>query len=279
MNAFNTTPLPLIFRDHNIVLSFAPKSACSHVVLWFYRHEGLIDAAQYYSDWPHNFRNDVYYKSATYKRRRRAAVEAQGRGFTLLRVTRDPVKRFVSCFRHAARWPLIDPLVKRKVGTAPAEDGLSLEDYFVALKGENLQTPAPIDVHSRAQNHPVWALPFDRVITLNVDETHLNPGLNAIEEALDLPQTDFAAYPQFAALRAHHYATDTPYTGDTPLEKLRIHRKETEAFPKKQLEALPVTTTMAQKLHGVDFARVASGDSAGALFGANCTLARAKVIP
>lgn len=274
MNAFNTTPLPLIFRERNIVLSFSPKSACSHVVLWFYRHEGLMEAAQYYSEWPHNFRNEVYYKSATYKARRRATVTTQGRGFTLIRVTRDPVKRFVSCFRHAARWPLIDPLVRRKVGIAPAEVGMSLEDYFTALRGEDLQTPAPIDVHSRAQNHPVWALPFDRVITLNVDETHVNPGLNAIEQALDLPQTDFDTYPQFGALRATHYATDTPYTGDTPLEKLRIARKETEAFPKKQLETLSLTATMAQKLHGVDFDCVASGDSAGALFQTGCPLAR-----
>ncbi len=274
MNPFNTTPLPLMFRDHNIVLSFSPKSACSHVVLWFYRHEGLLEAARYYSEWPHNFRNDVYYKSATYKRRRRAAVEAQGKGYTLIRVTRDPTKRFVSCFRHACRWPLVDPLVKRKVGHKPAEEGLSLNDYFTALKGEHLLTPAPIDVHSRAQTHPVWKVPFDRVITLNVDETHVNPGLNAIEDELDLPHTDFDTYPQFAALRAHHYATDTPYDGPEPLENLRIARKGSELFPKKQLEALPVTKAMAQKLHGVDFRQVSSGDSAKVLFQKGCALAR-----
>ncbi|MCX7568011.1 hypothetical protein OS189_16840 [Sulfitobacter sp. F26169L] len=274
MNPFNTTPVPLMFSDHNIVLSFSPKSACSHVVLWFYRHEGLMEAAGYYSAWPHNFRNEVYYKAATYKRRRRAAVEAQGKGYTLIRVTRDPTKRFVSCFRHAVRWPLVDPLVKRKVGTTPARDGMSLNDYAQALQGEDLQTPSPVDVHSRVQNHPLWQVGFDRIITLNVDETHVNAGLNAIEAELGLSKTDFASHPQFAALREVHYATDTPYEGDTPLEQLRIPREGSVQFPKKQLETLPQTKAIAQKLHGVDFGRVSSGDSAKVLFQQGCALAR-----
>lgn len=274
VSPFAMAPPPLIFRDHNIVLSFAPKSACSHVALWFYRHEGLMEAASYFDDWPHHFRTDVYYRSTTYLRRRRAVVEAQAKGYTLIRVTRDPTKRFVSCFRHACRFPTIYESLRRKLGHDPATQGLSLNDYYTLLFGENLQAPSSIDIHLRAQTHPVWMQHFDRVITLNIDETHMNPGLNAIEDALGLEQTQFKDYPQFDSLRATHYAIDRPYDGVEAIENLRFSRESTKHFPKQQLEVLPLSHKMAQELHGVDFGQVHSGDTDNVLFQSGCALAR-----
>jgi len=259
-------PRPLIFSQHNIVLSFSPKSACSHVIVWFLLKEGLLGAANYYHEWPHAFRTDVYYHTRVYKARAQKLIKSEGQGFTLIRVTRDPAKRLVSCYRHACRWNLIDHLVRRKVGIKPAEDGMSMMDYYTALRGEDLMLPSKVDVHACAQTHPVWKVGFDRIITLNVDETHLNPGLHAIEAELGLGHTHFDRHPKFDALRETHYATDTPHTGPEPVEALRIRRKQTGRFPKKQLEALPLVQQMTAELHGADLGHVQSGDSKGVLF-------------
>lgn len=261
-----TTPRPLIFGQHNIVLSFSPKSACSHVIVWFFLKEGLLGAANYYDEWPHKFRTDVYHNTRIYKARMQRVLKSDGKGFTLVRVTRDPVKRFVSCYRHACRWNLVDTLVHGKVGIKPSEDGLSITDYHAALKNENLLRPSKIDVHSCAQRHPVWQVGFDRIITLNVDETHINPGLNAIEAELGLGLTQFDRHPKFDSLRQAHYATDVHYDGSVPLEQHRIHRKQTSQFPKRQLESSEQVHRMAQQLHGVDFGLVGSGDTSGVLF-------------
>lgn len=259
-------PRPLIFSQHDIVLSFSPKSACSHVIVWFLLKEGLLGAANYYDGWPHAFRTDVYYNTRVYRARAQKLIKAQGQGFTLIRVTRDPVKRFVSCFRHACRWNLVDHLVHAKRGIKPARDGMSITDFHGGLRNENLKLPSRVDVHVCAQTHPVWKVGFDRIITLNVDETHLNPGLHAIEAELGLGHTHFDRHPKFDALRAGHYATDTPHTGPGPVEELRIRRKETGLFPKKQLESSALVHEMATELHGIDIGHVGSGDSKAVLF-------------
>lgn len=248
------------------MLSWSPKAACSHVVVWFFLKENLLHAANYYNPWPHVFRTDVYYRSHTYQRRWNTLCESQGKGFTLIRITRDPVKRFVACFRHAARYDFLHTLVRRKVGTDPARDGLSLVDYHKALRGEQLTAPSPVDIHACAQNHPVWNAKFDRVITHNLDETPLNEGLNTIEAELGLGQTRFQNFPKFEALRQSHYAKDVTYTGDIPLEEYRFYPKDTDTFPKRQFETHPLVHEMTAELHVEDIGKVSKGDTAGRLF-------------
>jgi len=235
-------------------------------VVWFFLKENLLHAANYYHPWPHTFRNDVYYRTHTYQRRAHVLRETGGEGFTLIRVTRDPVKRFVSCFRHACRHDFLHQLVRRKVGTDPAQDGLSLADYHTALSGEQLTLPSVIDIHACAQALPVWDLAFDRVITHNLDETPLNEGLNLIEAELGLPVTRFERFPKFEALRQSHYARDAVYNGAEPLERFRFRAADTDSFPKTQLEALPLLRRMAEELHAADSGRVGRGDTAGRLF-------------
>lgn len=259
-------PRPLVFLEKNIVISWSPKAACSHTLVWFFLKENLLYAANYYHPWPHNFRMDYYYRTHSFQRRWREVTESNGEGFTLIRVTRDPVKRFVSCFRHACLYDFLHDLVRRKVGTNPASDGLSVTDFYEALKGEQTSVPSSIDIHACAQSHPIWEANFDRVITHNLDETPLNQGLNEIEAELGFHVTNFEKFPKFDSIRKTHYAKDEPYTGSVPLENFRFISGQAAGFPKHQLENLPIVRKMAEEIHAADFGRVGKGDTSGILF-------------
>lgn len=265
-NPLTLEPRPLLFSQHKIVLTWAPKSACSQALVWFLIHESLLKSANEYSTWPHNFRTQVYYDLPRYKKLLTEVTEADGKGYTLIRVTRDPIKRLVSCFRHAVRFPAIDALVKQSVGHDPAKEGLSLTDFHQALKGKDLYCWNGYDMHVCLQQHPVWYKNFDRVITLNADDTDLFTGLNQIEKSLGMKKTQFDIFPKFRNLARGHHANDIAYTDDVPIAKKRLLRENIRDFPKSALLASPKLATVARDLHGRDFDQVASGDTKGELF-------------
>lgn len=259
-------PKPLLFSGHNVVLTWSPKSACSQALVWFFIQESLLKAANEHSTWPHNFRTGTYYGLPRYKQRLADLTKSGGKGYTLIRVTRDPVKRLVSCFRHAIRFPAIDKLVKKELRHDPKTNGLSLNDFHTALKGKELYCWNGYDMHVCLQQHPAWYYDFDRVITLNVDETNLFNGLNQIEKSLGMKKTKFDLFPKFRNLANGHHAQDIPYTGDIPIEEVRFSRGPIKKFPKSALLATPMLPKVARDLHGPDFDQVTTGDTGGELF-------------
>jgi hypothetical protein len=267
--ALDVDPRPLLLSRKKIVVAWAPKSACSHVVIWFFLKEGLLGAANYYHPWPHNFRAQVYYGSQTYKRL--AAELAAGLAspggseHTLLKVVRDPTKRLVSIFRHVCRHPILRRDLDRKLGLDTDRDGLSLREFDAYLAEESLVVPSRLNMHVCAQHHPLWTRPFARVVTINMDETDLNRALNAFEADAGLAPTDFAKVPKFAALGARHYAQEARYEGPGAIEDHRFRAADTDAFPKAAFEASPFVRAMAERRYGVDFAATRSGDTAGRL--------------
>lgn len=262
---FALEPRPLLIRAARLVVAWAPKAGCSHVAWWVFRHEGLMAAAEAHDPWPHKYRQFVYYRDPAYDAATGAIRAAGGRGWTLLRVTRDPAKRLVSIFRHACRFPFLREEARRRLGIDIREEGLSLRDLDAILRGRRLVVPTPMNPHVCAQTHPVWALGFDRVITLNMDETDLDAGLNAIERDLGLAPTDFAAIPAFARLREEHYARETARAVPEPVEAHRFRAADAAAFPKAQIAASPFLAAMARRHYRADLGRVDSGDSAGRL--------------
>jgi hypothetical protein len=265
--AFQAEPRPLLIETKKIVVSWSPKSACSHIVLWAFKHEGLFRACNYYNPWPHHYRLDVYYKSYTYQRRTQEFFEANGAGHTLVKFTRDPAKRLVSIFRHACRFPFLHEEVRRHLGFDMRREGLSLQDFGAVLARLNLVIPTSINPHVRAQIHPVWSMDFDRVVTINMDEVPLDATINRLEPDVGLSVTRFAEIPKFGHLRNAHYAKDVPFEGDdAALAAYRFRPRETDSFPKRRLEALPLVRELAERHYGVDYPGVASADTAGRLF-------------
>jgi hypothetical protein len=263
---FQVEPQPIIISRFNTVLSWSPKSGCSHAILWAFLQEGLFYAANYYHGWPHNFRMNVYYRSVVFQAALDRFLASDGAGYTLLKVTRDPKKRLVSIFRHVCRYGFLADQVRRVLGFDMTAEGLSLADLDAVLGSMDLVTPSRADPHVRAQYHPVWSVPFDRVITLNLDETPLNAGLNAVEGSLGMPVTNFARYQKFDRLREAHYAREGEFAGEVPVERYRFRAEETPAFPKQALLRSALLESMARRHYAVDYGLVDSADTAGELF-------------
>lgn len=255
---------PLVFLEADLVLAFSPKSACTHVLAWYLSTHGLLDEALAHHPFVHRYRIERLMPSARHSARVAAVRARGGRGFTLLRVTRDPVKRFVSCFRHACRHPFLAPLLRARLGLDQRAQGLSLTDFGRALEGLRLTAPTTVNPHVTTQWHPVQELAFDRVITLNIDETPLEAGLEALEREFGLPPADPAAVAR--AAHASRYAEEAPHEGPEPLETLRFPLGGRHGFPRRQLQEHPLTLRLARSLHGIDFGRVGTADSRGRLF-------------
>jgi hypothetical protein len=248
------------------VISWSTKAGCSHVLLWAFVHNGLLDEALAYDPWPHKFRMHVYQKRAVYKQPLHALLRSGGRGHTLLKVTRDPKARLVSIFRHACRFAFLRDQVRETLGFDMRKCGLSLADFDAVLERLPLAPPTRVDPHLRVQSSPLWDMAFDRVITLNIDEVDLDASLNAFEAELGLPCTDFAGLPAFRALHETHHARLHTLAGHGPIETRRFRPADTAAFPKQQLMASPLLERMARQHYALDYGRVATSDTAGVLF-------------
>ena len=257
---------PLVHPTRDLVLNWSPKAGCTPTVLWFFHQIGLLDAALARDAFVHYYRMETYNRSPVYHARCRALLRSGGKGFTLLRVTRDPDKRLVSSFRHAVNYPLLDALAQEKLGVDLRQTGLSLRNLARLLEDEDIGGQGQINIHFRPQRHPVCTLEFDRVVTLNMDQTPFLPGLNAVEAGLDLPVTDFALLDGALGDDTQRYAKDTPYQGKVPLEKHRFRKNRDGSFPKAEFLALPLLQKLARRHYGGDYDAVDTADSAGLLF-------------
>jgi hypothetical protein len=263
---YDFTHTPTFLGQTKTVVSWSTKAGCSHVILWAFVHNRLLDQALAYDPWPHKFRMHVYEKRAVFKLPLQAFLRSGGAGHTLIKVTRDPKARLVSIFRHACRFPFLRQEVREALGFDMRNRGLSLTDLDAVLGRLQLAPPTRVDPHLRVQYSPLWDMAFDRVITLNIDEIDLDAGLNAVERALGLPVTDFASLPAFQQLHESHHARARDFAAPVPIETYRFRPRQTQAFPKRQLLASPLLESMARRHYGVDFGRVGSSDTAGELF-------------
>ena len=266
LEAFRARPSPLALSGPRMVVCWSPKSACSHAVLWTFLHEGLLAEAVAYNPWPHEYRMHVYYRLERYRRLSRAVSATGGRGHTLLKITRDPHKRLVSMFRHACRFPFMAATFRERLGIDLETDGISLRDFGTVLGELPLMPPTDADSHLWVQYHPVWDWDFDRVITVNIDQTDLDAALNAVEAEFGLPVTDFAAEDAFARLRKQHYAVPARLDPDGAIEDYRFRPGAVRRFPTAQLLQSPLVAELVERCYAIDIGSTDVADTAGILF-------------
>lgn len=201
---------PLLDPRRKLMVIFSPRSACSSVVVWFFKLIGQAKAARDYDPWPHNYRIDVYYRSALYYQ---ALLDDLAR-YRPIRVVRNSYERVTSSFRHALATGYADERIARALsGHHVAERGLSFREFLDFLDTEDLKT---CDPHHGLQMHAIEEL-LQPHWTINVSSEDLFGRLNAIEAELRLKKTDFSALAWLRELEAERRIPridqlDEPYT-------------------------------------------------------------------
>lgn len=179
-------PIPLLLPDAKLMVLFSAKSACTSVVIWFLNHLGHAKAARDYANWPHFYRNEVYYKSKAF----RHAWGTPLREYRLVKVMRDPFQRAASSFRHLVRHIEMDPSVGAFLQRDDLEEkGLSFDEFLRFLEASDVSAVNP---HYKLQRHPIE----DRLRVrhlINVSQEDLFARLNEVERDVGLPVTDFSA--------------------------------------------------------------------------------------
>lgn len=255
-------PPPLLSTRRKVAVSWSPKAGCSHVLVWFLVQENLLQKAEKFHYWPHEFRERVLEKSqARQDRVQQLLTEGPG-DWTLIKVTRDPFKRMIASFRHVVRHPLIDEVVAKRLGIDIARDGLSLRDFVAALSGLPLEYGQGLNNHVCKQEQPIWHQHFKTIITINIDEIELNAALNAAARDTGLDAIDFGSIEKFAWLRSVHHAADVSLDrGD--IVDFRFKRGAwPDRFPKTALLASPEAAGFARRLYHTDYSQVMTRASA-----------------
>jgi hypothetical protein len=183
----------LLLPKHEIGIIWSPKSACTKVLLWYFNHIGLLDAAIFYHPFPHKYRTEVFYQSRGYMA---WLTHSDWKNFTWYQFCRDPVKRALSSYRHNVGLGYADERISKALGrTVSNLEGYSLNDFLNYLETLDLATRGT-DPHVRLQKNRI-AKVVD-ITTVNIDEVDMLEAMNVIESQHGMPMTDFAALNVFA---------------------------------------------------------------------------------
>jgi hypothetical protein len=175
-------PRPLLFSPGKLGIIWSAKSACTTVLFWYLWHCDLLQAARFYSAWPHQFRNRVLYSSDTY---RLWAGQAEAGGWSWLRIVRDPFKRAVSSYRHALRHGYEDAKMARILGRPiDCELGFSFELFLDYLLKIDIAT---CNLHHRVQYHPIEKLVGPTEV-INIEKQDLTARLRQVDATLETPK-------------------------------------------------------------------------------------------
>lgn len=240
-------PPPLIDPLKRLIVVFAQKSACTNVAIWFFHQLGHGKAARDYSDWPHHYRIDVYYRSRFYHE----AYEMDLSAFSLLRVVRDPFDRAASCFRHAVAHDFADKAIAKRLGrTNIAEQGLSFSEFLDFLEACDL---TDCDPHFRLQKHPIEdKLPVRYLI--DVSKEDLFTRLNQVEADLGLATTDFAKIPWFNSVAAYHNPRPvSSLANDAYTQRFTRTMARGGPWPSPRALLTPAAKARIARLYAVDF--------------------------
>jgi hypothetical protein len=181
----------LLFPPANIGIIWSPKSACTKVVLWYFKLTGLLDAAMFYHPWPHNYRMNVLYSSREYIKWMR---NSDWKSFTWYQFSRDPVKRLLSSYRHNLGHGYADERISKAISrTVTAAEGYSLDDFLNYLDTQDLG--GVCDPHVKMQWNRI--ADFVPINTINIDEVDMLEHISAIERKHGLSVTDFNAFSMF----------------------------------------------------------------------------------
>jgi hypothetical protein len=222
--ALKLPPQPLYLHPARLLLIWSPKCACTQVVLWFFKQCGLLEAAEFYHRWPHQFRVDVLRKSQGYKAWVEAADPTE---VTAVQFGRSPIGRALSSYRHVLKWGLADQHMTQVLGRRiDHREGFRLTTLLSYL--EALDHLEQVDTHLRPQARYASRVTAPEIVL--VDREDLYAVLNRIERTHGLPETDFAAHPAFARVESDRRVQPGDRDRWTP-ETVLCRRHAWESWP------------------------------------------------
>jgi len=212
-----TRPRPILDSQHKLMLLWSAKAGCTFAVKWMLDHMGLLQEALAHDQWVHKFRVAKLYAGPAHKASVRDFLNSLV-GYRAIKIARNPYKRAVSSYIHAARCGYEDARVSDFL-TRPVEkhSGFSFREFVAYLETIDLST---CNVHHRMQVHPLERCfaPGSRFI---IDLDHSMALLPKLERVLALPRTDPADYRE----SSHHTRTsseaDEEFRGDAAFNDLR----------------------------------------------------------
>ncbi len=95
LSALAREPLPLYSDGLDIALLWNAKAACTFAIKWFFFQDGVLDEAEVYAPWPHQYRQQVYCARPGYKD---GLARIPRLGARAIKVVRDPFDRVVSSY-------------------------------------------------------------------------------------------------------------------------------------------------------------------------------------
>jgi hypothetical protein len=144
---------PLFLEQEDIAFIWSAKAGCTFAVKWFLFQRGELEPALAYSDWIHDYRWQVYYRSDEYY----AGVQRAEFGkCRYIRLVRNPFSRAVSSYLHMVR-TLGNEAFHRPFNNFLGRDiekppGVSFSEFCDFLLSVDVERT---DLHYRQQTHPL----------------------------------------------------------------------------------------------------------------------------
>ena len=209
-------PTPLFYKPLNLTLFFSGKSGSTFGLKWFFYQINFLEAASFYNDWPHKFREDFFYKSQSYMDDIKSVIDSD-----VVCLTRNPFIRAVSSYAHAIKFDYehskLEKFLNRKINL---EHTFTFREFVFYLESINIRQ---CNLHHQLQIHPLMQYGFLKKIYL----VHLeNSGkeFREIEKKLNLKH---APLKKFQESLHSHYKKEANLQGLFTDQQL----KKEDAFP------------------------------------------------
>src|SRR5680860_1065626 len=147
-----TRPRPILDSQHQLMLFWSAKAGCTFAVKWMLDHMGLLQEALAHHQWVHKFRVAKLYAGLAHKSSVRDFLDSFD-GYRAIKIARNPYKRAVSSYIHAARFGYEDARISDFL-SRPVEKhgGFSFREFVTYLETIDL---CACNVHHRVQVHPL----------------------------------------------------------------------------------------------------------------------------
>jgi len=257
--------MPLVHPDLPFVVLWSQKAGSTALVKWFFAQTGLLETAQGYSPWIHDYETQVFKRAPGYAEAVRSALAS---GAPVVKIVRDPAARAFSGFLEMNRMRVLREgldhwsvywrkrLVRSAHGPAAAYDRpVSFNAFLDWLAGEPAATLNGHIAPQASRIEDALAAPAQ------IFKADAGPEVFArLEEAFDLPRTPPEKLAALAGSGHHH--RKAPLTAEAlaafAAADFPIDRTPETVFPRidaAAASAAPALDQRIRRVYGGDYRR------------------------